>query len=106
MITFYGWGPMFDCPSPSPYVMKSDMQLQMLGADFKRAYADLESVPKRKAPYIKDGDLLVEDSNFIRAHVETKLGRSLADGLAVTALRARGVDADQVDSHAVDGGGD
>ena len=81
MITLYGWGPMFDCPSPSPYVMKSDMQLQMLGADFKRAFADLESVPKRKAPYIKDGDLLVEDSNFIRAHMETKLGRSLLDGL-------------------------
>lgn len=81
MITFYGWGPMFDCPSPSPYVMKSDMQLQMLGADFKRAYADLESVPKRKAPYIMDGTLLVEDTNFIRAHIEAKLGRSLADGL-------------------------
>jgi len=81
MITFYGWGPMFDCPSPSPYVMKSDMQLQMLGADFERAYADLESVPKRKAPYIKDGGMLVEDTNFIRAHMESKLGRSLADGL-------------------------
>ncbi len=81
MITFYGWGPMFDCPSPSPYVMKADMQLQMLGASFDRAYADLESVPKRKAPYIEDGDLLVEDTNFIRAHMEAKLGRSLVDGL-------------------------
>ena len=67
MITFYGWGPMFDCPSPSPYVMKSDMQLQLLDASFNRAFADLESVPKRKAPYLMDGSLLVEDSNFIRA---------------------------------------
>ena len=31
MTTLFGWGPMFDCPSPSPFVMKSDIQLQMLG---------------------------------------------------------------------------
>lgn len=82
MITLYGWGPMFDCPSPSPYVMKADMQLQMLGAVFNRGIADLSSVPKRKAPYIKDDGLLVEDTNFIRAHLEAKLGRSLVDGLS------------------------
>ncbi|MEQ9505104.1 MAG: glutathione S-transferase family protein [Hyphomonas sp.] len=81
MMTLYGWGPMFDCPSPSPFVMKSDMQLQMLGAEFSRDFADLESVSKHKAPYLKDGGLLVQDSNFIRAHVEAKLGRSLLDGL-------------------------
>lgn len=81
MMTLYGWGPMFDCPSPSPFVMKSEIQLQMLGADFNRAFADLDAVSKRKAPYLRDGDLLVQDSNFIRAHVEAKLGRSLLDGL-------------------------
>lgn len=82
MITLYGWGPMFDCPSPSNYVMKSDIQLQMLGLDFDRAIADLDSVSKHKAPYVTDGDLLVQDSNFIRAHFEQKLGRSLASGLS------------------------
>ena len=56
MITLFGWGPMFDCPSPSPYVMKSDIQLQMLGVDFDRAIADLDAVPKHKAPYVMDGD--------------------------------------------------
>ena len=44
MITLYGWGPMFDCPSPSPFVMKADIQLQMLGVDFDRAIADLSLV--------------------------------------------------------------
>lgn len=81
MITLYGWGPMFDCPSPSPFVMKTEMQLQMLGVTFNRAFADLESVPKHKAPYIIDDGLLVEDSNFIRAHVEARTGRSLLEGL-------------------------
>lgn len=61
--------------------MKSEMQLQMLGVTFNRATADLESVPKKKAPYILDDGLLVEDSNFIRAHVEARTGRSLLDGL-------------------------
>ena len=82
MITLYGWGPMFDCPTPSPYVMKADIQLQMLGVDFKRAIADLDGVPKHKAPYLYDGDTLVQDSNFIRAHFEKRLGRSLDDGLS------------------------
>ncbi|MAN46895.1 MAG: glutathione S-transferase [Hyphomonas sp.] len=81
MITLYGWGPMFDCPSPSPFVMKADIQLQMLGVSFTRAMADLESVPKHKAPYIIDEGQLVEDSNFIRHHLETKLGRGLYDGM-------------------------
>ena len=82
MITLYGWGPMFDCPSPSPFVMKTDIQLQMLGVDFDRAIADLESVPKHKAPYVIDGGKLVEDSNFIRQHFEQKLGRGLYDGMS------------------------
>jgi hypothetical protein len=45
---------MFGAPSPSPYVIKCDMQLQMLGVNFTRAIADLEAVSKHKAPYVKD----------------------------------------------------
>jgi len=82
MITLYGWGPMFGCPSPSAFVMKADIQMQMLGAEFDRAIADLDSVPKHKAPYIIDDGLLVEDSNFIRQHMEAKLGKGLYDGMS------------------------
>lgn len=82
MITLYGWGPMFDCPSPSPYVMKADIQLQMLGVEFTRAIADLDAVPKHKAPYVIDDGRLIEDSNFIRHHFETKLGKQLYAGLS------------------------
>ncbi|MEM5518715.1 glutathione S-transferase family protein [Henriciella sp. AS95] len=81
MTTLYGWGPMFDCPSPSPYVMKTDIQLQMLGVEFDRAIADLDSVSKHKAPYVEDDGEIIQDSNFIRAHFERKLGTSLMDGL-------------------------
>lgn len=82
MITLYGWGPMFDCPSPSAFVMKSLIQLQMLGVEFELAVADLEAVPKTKAPYLIDNGTLVEDSNFIRWHLERKLGKSLDNGLS------------------------
>ena len=82
MITLYGWGPMFDCPSPSPFVMKADIQLQMLGVSFTRAIADLDAVPKHKAPYVIDDGELIEDSNFIRRHYETKLGKGLYDGMS------------------------
>lgn len=79
--TLYGWGPLFGCPSPSPFVMKADMQLQMLGVDFDYALADLQSVPKQKAPYVMDDGQLIQDTNFIRAHFEAKAGRQLDDAL-------------------------
>lgn len=79
--TLFGWGRMFDLPSPSPYVAKADIQMQMLGIEFERATADLDSVSKRKAPYVKDGDTLIEDSSFIRLHFEAKTGKDLDAGL-------------------------
>ena len=82
MTTLYGWGPMFGCPSASPYVMKSEIQLQMLGIEFDRAVADLESVSKHKAPYVHDEGKVIEDSNFIRAYFEEKLGKRLTAGLS------------------------
>jgi glutathione S-transferase len=81
-ITLYGWGPMFGAPGPSPTVMKCDMQLQMLGLDFARETADLESVSKHKAPYVRDGEELIQDSTFIRFYFEKKLGKDLDRGLS------------------------
>ena len=81
-VTLYGWGPMFDCPSPSPYVIKTDIQLQLFELDFDRQIADLDAVSKHKAPYVMDGGLLVQDSNFIRAHFEKKLDKPLDGGMS------------------------
>lgn len=62
--------------------MNSDLQLQLLGVAFDREWADLEAVSKHKAPYVYDGEVLVQDSTFIRAHFETKLGKSLDQHLS------------------------
>lgn len=83
MTILYGWGPMFGAPSPSPFVIKCDMQLQMLGVRFTRAIADLERVPKHKAPYVEDEGRIIEDSTFIRLYFEQKLGDDLDEGLSL-----------------------
>ena len=81
MTTLFGWGPMFGCQSPSPFVAKTDIHLQMFGIPFDRAIADLDSVAKHKAPYIEDEGRIIEDSTFIRWHFEAKLGADLDHGL-------------------------
>lgn len=82
MTTLFGWGPMFGNPSPSPYVLKCDIQLQMLGLTFDRAIADLEAVSKHKAPYVEHNGEILEDSTFIRHSLEKQLGRDLDSGLS------------------------
>lgn len=80
--TLYGWGRMFDLPCPSPYVMKADILLQLLGVPFTRTTADLDAVDKHKAPYVIDDGQVIEDSTFIRWHFEAKTGRDLDAGLS------------------------
>lgn len=82
MTTLFGWGAMFGSVSPSPYVIKADVQMQMLGLAFDRRIADLASVPKGKAPYAEDDGAVIEDSTFIRQHFEAKTGADLDAGLS------------------------
>ena len=82
MTTLYGWGPMFGIQSPSPFVAKADIQMQMFDIPFDRAIANLESVTKHKAPYVEDEGTIIQDSTFIRWHFEEKLGVDLDEGLS------------------------
>lgn len=81
MTTLYGWGPMFGTQSPSPFVAKADIQMQMFDIACDRAIADLDAVSKHKAPYVDDDGAIIEDSTFIRWHFEKKLGVDLDEGL-------------------------
>lgn len=84
MTTLHGWGALFDCPSPSPYVMKADIQMQMLGVEYDYAIADLDAVTKHKAPYVNDGGQVIQDSIFIRSHFENKFSKDLDAGLSAS----------------------
>ena len=81
MITLHCSGPTFGLPEASPYVTKTEVQLQMLGVRYDKARADLEKSPKGQMPYIRDEDMVIGDSHFIREHLEKKLGRDLDEGL-------------------------
>lgn len=82
MTVLFGWGPAFGCHSPSPYVMKTMIHLDMLGVDYTTQMADLKEAPFGRAPYIKDDGKIVAESAFIRHYFEEKLGKDLDANLS------------------------
>ena len=82
MITAYVVAPAFGVPNPSPFCMKVEILLQMAGLPYEtRIEWDPRKAPKGKMPFIRDGDQLIGDSNFIQQHVETKYGVDFDKGL-------------------------
>jgi glutathione S-transferase len=81
MITLYVFGPNFGVPDPSPFVLKTEVQLKMTSLPYRTAIGQLADAPKGKLPYIADGALTLGDSTFIRAHLEQKSGIDLDRGL-------------------------
>jgi glutathione S-transferase len=74
MITLFGFGPAFGLPDPSPFVMKTEVQLKMAGLAFKRERRGPQAAPKGKIPFIEDDGVVIGDSTFIRRHLEVAHG--------------------------------
>jgi glutathione S-transferase len=87
MITLYTFGPAFGLPDPSPFVMKTEVQLKMSGLPYTRAVARPPDAPKGKLPFIDDDGERVGDSTLILAHVGRRHGVDLDRALS-PALRA------------------
>ena len=81
MMIFYGFGSAFGLPDPSPFVMKSEVQLKMAGVPYRFERAAPPMAPKGKIPFIKVGAHRVGDSTFIRAHIEKTYGFDFDAGL-------------------------
>jgi glutathione S-transferase len=77
MITLFGGGPGFGLPDVSPFVMKTEVQLRMLGLPYAKEPTRPARSPKGQMPFIDDDGIRIADSHFIREHLETKLGREL-----------------------------
>src|SRR5438045_4406939 len=88
MITLYGFGPLFGLPDPSPFVLKTEVQLKLAEIPVGKARALPKDAPKGKIPYIEDDGEIVGDSTFIREHIEKKYGVDLDLGLTRD-MRAR-----------------
>jgi glutathione S-transferase len=82
MIVLYTIGALWGLPDPSPFVMKSEVQLKMSGLAYRTEKSRPPEAPKGKIPYIQDASVLIGDSTFIREHFEQKYGVDLDAGLS------------------------
>jgi glutathione S-transferase len=81
MITLHAFGPLWGVPDPSPFVIKTEVQLKMAGLPYRRERGGPQGAPKGKLPFIVDDGETVADSTFIRDHIERKYGLDLDAGL-------------------------
>jgi glutathione S-transferase len=72
MITLYAFGPALGLPDPSPFVTKAEILLKMAGLPYQTERKGLRKAPKGKLPYIRDNDLVIADSTFIRFYLEDR----------------------------------
>lgn len=82
MITLYTFGPNFDLPDPSPFVMKAEVLLKMADLPYRTDTTGFNKAPKGKLPYIDDNGTIVCDSTFIRLHLEEKHNIDFDEGLS------------------------
>jgi glutathione S-transferase len=80
-LTLYATRAGFGLPDTSPFVLKTEVQLQMAGVAYDRVSAIPPQAPRGKLPYIDDHGVVVADSTFIRAHIERTYGIDLDAGL-------------------------
>ncbi len=81
MITLYTFGPLFDAPDASPFVVKVMLLLKFAGLPYIEERGGYRKAPKGKLPFIVDDDVTIADSTFIRFHIEAKYGVDFDAGL-------------------------
>ncbi len=72
MLTVYAFGPGFGLPDTSPYVVKLETWLRMARVPYRSERGDLRKAPKKKLPYVADGNRLIADSGHIIEYLEEK----------------------------------
>lgn len=78
MIKLYQFAPGFGLPNASPFCMKVETYMRMVGLPFELDNrGQLLKAPKGKLPFIEDDGERIGDSNFILAHLKRKYGDPL-----------------------------
>ncbi len=86
-ITLYAFETPEGCFNMSPYCTKAEILLKMAGLPYQLEIPeDYKSFSKGKLPVMKDGDAVIEDSEFIRLHIAEKHGKTLDRTLTGTAI--------------------
>lgn len=84
MIKLHTFGPAFNLPDPSPFVIKIDLALRISQLPYQRisGTGNLRLAPKSKLPFIDDGGAIIADSAFILDHLKTRYQFDLDDHLS------------------------
>lgn len=87
-VTLYQFPAAFGLPNASPFCMKIETYLRMTGIDYTPRYGMYQlRAPKKKLPYIKDGERVVADSHLIIDYLKSTRGDPL-DAALTPAERA------------------
>ncbi|HEV3192006.1 MAG TPA: glutathione S-transferase family protein [Polyangiaceae bacterium] len=85
----FTFDPAWDLPTSGPFGLKLEMCLRLLGVPYERVYEnDNRKGPKRKSPWIEDGDAGLGDTECILEHVRRTRGVEI-DGTLSPLERAR-----------------
>jgi glutathione S-transferase len=88
-LRLFTFGPGWGLPTAGPFGLKLEACLRTLGVAYERHLEnDTRKGPKRKSPWIEDGEAVLGDTELILAHVERSTGRALDRDLS-NADRAR-----------------
>ena len=83
MIKLYQFNPAWGLPNPSPFCMKVETYLRMVGLPYEVINGVLPfKAPKKKLPYIEDGTQVIADSGFILKYLKQTYGDKLDENLS------------------------
>lgn len=83
MITLYKFHPAFELSDPSPFCVKVETFLRMVGVEYETVcLSDPGKGPKGKLPFITDGDTTIPDSTFILKYLLEQYPYSIDDHLS------------------------
>lgn len=77
MITLYQTPTAWGTPNLSPFCIKLESYLRMIGQTYQVQPADLRKAPKGKVPYVDVDGRLMGDSQFIIEYLKQKFGDTL-----------------------------
>ena len=80
-VTLHKYNAAWGLPDLSPFCIKVETYLRMIGVPFEPVVTDSRKAPKKKLPFVTDGDSVIDDSRDIIAHFEAKVAEPLDAGL-------------------------
>lgn len=81
MLTLFQTPPAWGLPNFSPFCLKIETYLRMVGIEYQVEIANVRKAPKGKVPWIEDDGAIIADSSMIIDHLKARHGDPLDGGL-------------------------